>query len=399
MTDKARPGAVEDPSTDASEALWALLDAVRDVSASDLSIVAQLAGRAMGATDARILVADYGLTSLQELGDYGPTGERFELEGTAPGRCFARGSSFSAVADGKVWLPLTENSERLGVLELTHADWTDQQAARSEQVLRVLVAVIVSMRRYTDVMLRSRRAEPLALAAEMQWDLLPPLAYSTARVSVSGILEPAYSIGGDSFDYAVNPGRLEFAIVDAVGHGMAAVLLSVTAINSLRNSRREGASLEMAFRAADEVIERQFGGINFVTAQLGALELDTGRLTWVNAGHPLPLLVRDGTFVGPLQCRPSLPLGLGGRLHELGDDHLQPGDRLLFYTDGVVETRAVDDQQFGIERLADFLVRSTLDGVDTAETIRRLSASIMDYNGADLSDDATLLLLEYHGAP
>jgi len=370
---------------------------LRDVPASDLTTMARSAGRALGATDARILVADYGLTSLQELGDYGPTGARAAIEGTSAGLCFARGSIVVASDEPTVWLPLAEGSERLGVLELTHTDWSDEDAALSEQVLRVLVLVLVSKRRYTDVLLRSRRAEPLSLAAEMQWDLLPPLTLTTASVSVSGILEPAYEIGGDSFDFALNPGRLEFAIIDAVGRGMAAVLMSVTAINSLRNARREGASLETAFRDTDEVIDRQFGGGNFVTAQTGALELATGELTWVNAGHPLPLLVRDGTYVGPLTCRPSLPLGLGGHLHELGSYRLHRGDRVLFYTDGVIETRDADNQQFGIDRLADFLVRATLDGVSPAETVRRLSASIMNYEGADLNDDATLLLVEYHG--
>ena len=75
----------------------------------------------------------------------------------------------------------------------------------------MLVLLIVSGRRYTDVLLRARRAQPLSEAAEAQWDLLPPLSYTGSALAVSGILEPAYSIGGDSFDYAVKPGRLEFA--------------------------------------------------------------------------------------------------------------------------------------------------------------------------------------------
>lgn len=389
--------AVNGAQDDASEPLWDLAAMLRDVPASDLTTMARTAGHALGATEAKILVADYGLTSLQELGDYGPTGSRTAIDGTSAGLSFARGSTIVAPDESTVWLPLTEGSERIGVLELTHPTWSDEHEALSEQVLRVLVLVLVSKRRYTDVVLRSRRAEPLSLAAEMQWDLLPPLTLSTASVSVSGILEPAYSIGGDSFDFALNPGRLEFAIIDAVGRGMAAVLMSVTAINSLRNARREGASLEAAYRDTDEFIDRHFGVADFVTAQIGALELDTGELTWVNAGHPLPLLVRDGKYVGPLTCRPSLPLGLGGQLRELGSDRLQRGDRVLFYTDGVIEARDGDNTQFGIERLADFLVRATLDGVSPAETLRRLSGSIMDYDGAELDDDATLFLLEYHG--
>jgi serine phosphatase RsbU (regulator of sigma subunit) len=267
-----------------------------------------------------------------------------------------------------------------------------------EPVVRILVLELISKRRYTDVMLRSRRIQPLSIAAEMQWDLLPPLTCASDRVSVSGILEPAYSIGGDSFDYALNPDRLEFAIVDAVGHGMSAVLLSVAAINSLRNARREGIGLEAAYHDTGDIIEMQFGQSLFATAQFGALALDTGELTWLNAGHPLPLLVRDGSFIGELGCSPSWPLGVGGAVEEIATENLQPGDRVLFHTDGVVETRSLEGEEFGTPRLADFLVRATLDRVSPAETVRRLSASIMAYNGAGLSDDATLLLIEYNGS-
>jgi serine phosphatase RsbU (regulator of sigma subunit) len=265
-------------------------------------------------------------------------------------------------------------------------------------VVQILVLVLVSKRRYTDAVLRSRRSEPLSVAAELQWNLLPPLTCTTDEVSVSGILEPAYSIGGDSFDYALNANTVELSIIDAVGHGLPAVMTSVAAINCLRNARREGEGLETAYLRTAEVIESQFGESTFVTAQLCTLALDTGELTWLNAGHPLPLLVRDGTFLGELSCLPSTPMGVGGPITEIAIEQLQRGDRVLFYTDGVVETRAPGGEPFGVPRLADFLVRATLDGVAPAETVRRLSASIMKYNGAGLTDDATLLLLEYHGS-
>ena len=76
-----------------------------------------------------------------------------------------------------------------------------------------------------------------------------------------------------------------------------------------------------------------------MTAQLGSLALDSGELTWLNAGHPLPLLVRDGSYIGELLCRPSMPLGFGGSVAEIATVKLQPGDRVLFYTDGVTDTR------------------------------------------------------------
>jgi serine phosphatase RsbU (regulator of sigma subunit) len=388
------------PDADLGEALATMLLSTELLPASELTAMVDMAGRLLGATSARMLVADYSLTSLQELGDDGPTGPRQLVDGTLAGRALI---SAEIVVSGDetatVLVPLSEGSERLGVLELTHPTWNDDLRSRLEPVVRILVLLLISKRRYTDVVLRSRRSEPLSAAAEMQWDLLPPLTCSTGSVSVSGILEPAYSIGGDSFDYALNPSGLDFAIVDAMGHGMGAVLVSVSAVNSLRNARREGVDLETAYMDTDALLQAQFPEARFATAQFGSLTLESGQLTWLNAGHPLPMLVRGGAFVGELQCSPSMPMGLGGTVKEIATEHLQSGDRVLFYTDGVVETRSITGEQFGMDRLADLLVRATLDGVFPAETVRRLSGSIMAYNGAGLTDDATLLVIDYHGPP
>ena len=394
------PDDARSPAADLGDALATMLRSTELLPASELAAMVDIAGRLLGATSARMLVVDYSLMSLQELGDDGPTGPRQLVDGTLAGRALI---SAEIVVSGDepstVLIPLSEGSERLGVLELTHPEWTDDLRSLLDPVVRILVLLLISKRRYTDVVLRSRRSEPLSAAAEMQWDLLPPLTCSTGSVSVSGILEPAYSIGGDSFDYALNPSGLDFAIVDAMGHGMSAVLLSVSAINTLRNARREGADLETAYMNTGAMLQQQFPDARFATAQIGSLTLESGDLTWLNAGHPLPLLVRDGAFIGELQCAPSMPMGLGGSVNEIATEHLQSGDRVLFYTDGVVETRSPDGEQFGVDRLADLLVRATLDGVFPAETARRLSASIMAYNGAGLTDDATLLVIDYHGPP
>ncbi len=382
------------------DALLSLLAGTTELPASELTRVVNVAGKVLGAERARVLVADYSLVWLQELGEDGPHGDPQPIEGTLAGRAFVRDEVVVSGSEPTlVWVPLAEGSERLGVLELSCESWTDDVRAALAPVVRVLVLVLISKRRYTDAVLRARRNEPLSIAAELQWDLLPPLTCSTDRTSVSGILEPAYSIGGDSFDYALNRDSAEFAIVDAVGHGMSAVMMSVAAINSLRNARRESIGLEGAYENTGGVIETQFGPECFVTAQLASLALDTGELTWLNAGHPLPLLVRDGSYAGELSCRPSAPMGIGGAVAEIATVKLQPGDRVLFYTDGVTDTRGQGGERFGVPRLADFLVRATLDGVSPAETVRRLSASIMQYNGANLEDDATLLLVEYHGSP
>lgn len=377
--------------------LGRLLRDADQLPASALRDVVDLAGRALGASSARMLVADYSLTSLQELGENGPQGPRQLIEGTMAGRCFATGQIVTVDDPATVWVPLSDCTERLGVLELGHPSWSDEPREAVDAVTRILVLLIVSRRRYTDIVLRSRRSEPLSTAAEIQWSLLPPLTCSTGHFSASGILEPAYSIGGDTFDYAQNADGLEFAIVDAVGHGLPAVSISVVAVNCLRNARREGHGLERAYLDTDAALRSQFTRSAFATGQTGSLDHHTGELTWLNAGHPLPLLVRDGTFIGEIECRPSLPMGLAGSVSEVATTQLQPGDRVLFHTDGVIESRSPDDDVFGVERLADLLVRGTADGTSPAESVRRLAATVLDYTGRSLRDDATLFMLEYHG--
>lgn len=385
------------PSADVSTAVAELLRRTWDIPANELTRIVGVAGDVLGATAATILVADYGLLSLRALDDHGPTDDAQPIEATLAGRALARGEVVTSGIDPTiVYVPLTEGSERVGVLELSSDCWDEDHAVLAGPVAQLLVLLLISKRRYTDAVLRSRRSERLSTAAEIQWGLLPPLACAANGVSLSGILEPAYSIGGDSFDYALEPSGVQFAIIDALGHGMSAVLLSVAVINALRNARRDGRSISDAYAAAGSVLEEEFARTAFVTGQIGTLDVPTGQLVWLNAGHPLPLLARDG-HVRELACRPSLPMGLGGAVDEVAVERLQPGDTVLFYTDGAVESRSPRGEPFGVPRLIDHLAVAVQEGVAPAETVRRLSTSIVAYNGAALSDDATLLLLEYHG--
>lgn len=370
-----------------------LLSVRRELGPDNIVGIVEAVRALVNADRVALHVADYALNCARVLSTSGELGEIYSLEGTVAGRAFTTGEP--VLADATWWLPLVDGAERLGVIELEYTAAPPSSDEPLTLLAGVLVLVLISVRRYTDVWLRTRRAQPLSAAAEAQWDLLPPLATISTDVAVSGILEPAYEIGGDSFDYALNPGRLDLAIVDAVGHGMSAVLMSIAAINSLRNSRRERGTLESAYRQADDIIGRHFGNSNYVTGQFGSLDLASGVLTWVNAGHMLPMLVRNGSYVGELECAPSMPLGLGGPVVEIAHETLQRGDRVLFYTDGISESVSPDGGRFGQDRLADFLVRATLDGLPGAETVRRLSAAVGTHVGKGLNDDATMLLVEY----
>jgi len=180
------------------------------------------------------------------------------VAGTLAGRAFSSGEVMVSEASPTVVLvPLVDGTTRIGLLELDYDVWDGTLPALMEPVVAAFVLVLVNS--YSDYWDRARRTEPLSAAAEIQWDLLPPLSCSTEDVGVGGILEPAYDIGGDSFDYAINGQRLEFAIVDAIGHGMSAVLMAAAAINSLRNARRAGLDLPSSYLRADRLIQNSSG--------------------------------------------------------------------------------------------------------------------------------------------
>jgi hypothetical protein len=352
----------------------------------------------LGAREARFYVADYSLRRLQQIDRGGRVGVPESIAGTYLGRVFTSNEVLvSGTTPITVSVPLVEGTSRIGVLELDFDMWGGVLPMHFDPIVATFVMTWVLKSRYSDTSARARRSEPLSAAAEVQWDLLPPLSCSTEHVAVSGILEPAYDIGGDSFDYAFDSSRLDFAIVDAIGHGLSAVLMSAAAINSLRNSRRAELGLAAAYDNADRSIATQFGRSYFVTGIIGRLDLPSGTLTWVNAGHVLPMLVRNGTYAGTLDCKPSRPLGLGGQVVETAEADLQRGDRVLFYTDGITESRSPDGSFFGDNRLSDFLVRAALEDLPVQETVRHLSESVVDFNDVGLRDDATMLLVEWRG--
>jgi hypothetical protein len=373
-----------------------MVDESTRTSPTDVLDLLDLMCELLRARAARFSVADYSLRRLQQIDARGPVGAPQTIAGTLIGRVFMSGEILAVGTDPTVVLvPLAEGSCPIGILELDFDVWDGLSPQLLDPIVAIFVMTWIIKGRYTDAAARAQRSQPLSAAAEVQWDLLPPLSCSTDRVAVSGILEPAYEIGGDSFDYAFDASRVDFTIVDAIGHGMSAVLMSAAAINSLRNSRRARVDIASAYDDANRSIAMQFGDSYYVTGIIATLEVQNGTLTWINAGHVLPMLVRNGSYAGPLLCKPSRPFGLGGSVAEVAQQTLQPGDRVLVYTDGITEARASDRSFFGEDRLSDLLVRAALENLAVQETVRHLADSILRFSSVGLRDDATLLLIEY----
>jgi len=297
----------------------------------------------------------------------------------------------------RMYLPLVNDSDEAGVLALT-LDTADEDVRRLLRQLAVLAGnMLAAKNAYTDEFLQARRGAPMSLSAEVQWSLLPPMTMITPQVALAGILEPAYDVAGDSFDYAINGNVLHLAVIDAMGHGLNAAMLATLAIGAYRHARRADVGLADLYGLMDAVIEQQFGAEQFVTAQLMRLDIATGQLQWVNAGHPAPLLIRDRRVAQALESPGTLPVGFGGATPVISEHQLRRGDRVLFFTDGAFEEHQPGGRQFGMERLIDFVERAGRVGEGVQETVRGLSRALASARGGLTTDDTTLFLVEWRG--
>nr|WP_323874519.1 PP2C family protein-serine/threonine phosphatase [Streptomyces sp. 3212.3] len=225
-----------------------------------------------------------------------------------------------------------------------------------------------------------------------------PRTFATDRILISAVMEPAYEVSGDAFDYALAGDTLHMAVFDAMGHDTAAGLTANLALATCRSFRREGADLLRTADGIEEALAEQFRGGRFATGILASLNTTTGVCTWISCGHYPPVIVRGRRTIVHLSCAPSPPLGTElGLSASVCREQLEPGDRLLLYTDGVTEARNADGQEFGLEGLTDFLIRHNTDDLPVPETLRRLVRHHLDYHRGKLNDDATILLLEWHG--
>lgn len=395
--------------------LGSLLEAGRLADVEQLPALIADCGAMAGLMNVRVYVVDLRQQLLRELTGRGPDagagGEEFTVDGTLPGAAFRESRVLvSSHADDRgrrrYWAPVLEGTQRLGVMRAdAAADGTDTGTGPDRTgpaPLRHLASLtgllLAGKRPFSDAYARLVRTEAMQVAAEMQWKLMPPLAFANDRVVLAAAMEPAYEVAGDAFDYAVAADMAHVAIFDAMGHDSAAGLTANLAVATCRSQRREGADLVTIARAIEHTLLNQFGHTRYTTGILADVDTRTGRLSWINCGHLPPVLVRGGRWTATLDCPPSHPMGTELNLPlTLCHEQLEPGDRLLLYTDGITEARDAGGHQFGLAHFVDFVVRRQADGLPVAETLRRLMRAVLEHHGDTLSDDATVVLMEWHG--
>lgn len=362
-----------------------------------------------GVTDVSFLMVDLSGRGLVRLAHPGPDAadEPVVLSADGPLDQALRTQTLKVLPPGAArpeglspgWLvvaPVTERGDALGLLAVwSQVEPDEALLAEVRSTAHVLAYVVIATRRHTDRFEWTQRSESFSLPAEIQRRLLPAaLTCEAGAFTLSAWLEPAADVGGDTIDYSVERRVLHLSMTDAMGHGVGSALTATLCVGSLRNTRRRGATLLQQVEAANAALARQAaatGDEGFATGLFGRLDLRTGVLSIVNAGHVPPYLARDGS-VTRLELPADLPLGMFAEsTYRTTDITLAPGDRLVLVTDGMLERKASS-----LDLVSELLTSA---GLHPREASRHLADGVLAVTGEDLDDDATLLVVDWHGRP
>lgn len=260
-------------------------------------------------------------------------------------------------------------------------------------------STVLTLRRYIKEA-EERIDKELEFAKTIQHSALPNVFPKRSDCDVWAGMKTAKEVGGDFYDvYLLDENHIAFLIADVSGKGIPAAMFMMTAKTMIRNLAETGASPDEVFTNANGQLCANNEAGMFVTAWMGILDLQTGDVRFVNAGHNPPLLKRkDGSFEY-LKTRAGFVLaGMDGYHYRMGEMRLDPGDVLFLYTDGVTEATDAKTELFGEERLLSTL--NSIGAKENAEAIcHRVKNDVDAFVGeAPQFDDITMLCLRYRGA-
>ncbi|MEU6918514.1 PP2C family protein-serine/threonine phosphatase [Streptomyces olindensis] len=367
-----------------------LLDAVRRVLTDQYA-----------ADSVELYLADYGLTVLQPVSVLPHTLQPVPVHNSPAGRAFGAQEPYVETLPGdlvRAHLPVTVRGDRLGVLTVTLPGGEHAQGCLGElaEIAQVLGHEVVVAERDTDLYLQARRKDRLTLAAEMQWQLLPGRSCVRPEYELGAQLEPAYAIFGDNFDWSATADRLSLYVTNGMGEGIEASLLTNLAINALRNARRAGLPLADQAALADQAVYAHYRGRCYLSVLMLDFELATGRVRAVDAGSPQLLRLRQGA-VERVDFEAQLPLGMFEETDYVAQEfRVEPGDRLVFVSDGVYGVASPRGEAYGDTALARAIQSTRL--LPAAEVPRAILRELTGHRGRPVpDDDALVVCLDWRG--
>ncbi len=242
----------------------------------------------------------------------------------------------------------------------------------------------------------------LKLASDIQAHMLPcifPPFPEHGEFELYAVMHPAKEVGGDFYDFfMIGKDKLALVVADVSGKGVPAALFMVITKTLIKNHGQMGAAPSEVFTTVNKLLcDGNDAGL-FVTAWMGVLDINSGELIYVNAGHNPPLLKRaDGRFEYLRKRGGFVLAGMDDTKYRQETLTVKPGDRLFLYTDGVTETADTEHRLYGEERLKEFLNVHSADG--TEELLGEVLGELQTYaGGGPQFDDITMLLMDFKGA-
>ena len=263
----------------------------------------------------------------------------------------------------------------------------------------LLVGFVISS--FVRQQIRAQAAKDLKMATDIQLSALPnvfPPFPDMQSFSIWASMDTAKEVGGDFYDfYFTGPDRVLFLVADVSGKGVPAALFMMRAKTLIKSAAQTGKPIARVFEDANDALCEGNSSSMFVTAWAGEININTGHVVYVNAGHNSPV-VRRGGRCEFLKSSPSLVMGaMPGVHYRVEELQLAPGDAIYLYTDGITEQPNAAGEPYGDERLLKTLAGSRRrEGALLKEVLRDVRGYAA---GADLADDCTQLVMRYRGSP
>ncbi len=264
----------------------------------------------------------------------------------------------------------------------------------------VLVGIVIAG--WVRARARALRAKELAMAADIQENAIPrvfPPFPDEKRMDLFADMKPAREVGGDFYDfYLTGPDRLAFLVADVSDKGVPAALFMMRAKTIIKSIAQTGKPIADVVTEANDALCDGNGANMFVTAWIGELDLDSGRISYVNAGHNPPVMLRGGGKAEYLNTTPAIVLGAMSEMEYASQEvALAPGDSIYLYTDGVTEQTNPNGEMFGEDRLLGILSDERLQA-DPQAIPAAVSGSVSAFAaGTEQADDRTQLVIRYRG--
>jgi serine phosphatase RsbU (regulator of sigma subunit) len=289
-------------------------------------------------------------------------------------------------------------SQTVGMLRLVAADKPAPVSPESRELLQTLAleasGVLENARLLEEERAKRRLEEELSIARDIQKGLQPRRLPESGWLHAAGTSKPSSQVGGDYFDVReLGPDAWSAIVADVSGKGVSSALLASLLQGAFLVSAPQQLAGEAFADRVNRLLYERTEGEKYATMFYCTLD-SGGLLRWANAGHCAPLLVRGREIVASLDAT-GMPAGLiEGVSYCSASAHLQPGDRLVVFTDGLADAVNAKGEHFGLKRLRQLLCDGA--DMDAAELLKRLLRRVEAFaEGSDFGDDITALVLDY----